>query len=157
MCLILACCAICCGQIRIKIRKDGDRTKEEYLLPLDQTTFRSFARSTISTWSAAPIKWSSKVTNSSQNVNWSPSSRLPTTAESSTTRVPWWVSTKTWSVPSKSWSQPSRRSHKWATLAPTLLHVWNPQNTEGWCKKITFIFVLLLKNDRCGLFVLLLV
>lgn len=69
MCLIPDCFAICCGPTRIRTHKAGERTKEGCHLPSDRTTSKSFARSTISTWSAEPIKWSKKATNSSQRGN----------------------------------------------------------------------------------------
>ena len=40
-------CAICCGQIQIRIRKAGGKMKGEFLLLLGLITFKSFVRSMI--------------------------------------------------------------------------------------------------------------
>ena len=91
--LILVSSAISCGQILIRMSKDGVKMTEVFHSLLAKKSYQLLTRSTILTWSVVLIRSLKTDTSFSQRDNLSLFSQHPTIVVNSTTQAQWWVLT----------------------------------------------------------------
>ena len=116
-CLIRGCSAICCGPILRRACLAGLRTRGESASSSAVTSYRISWRTRTSIWCAGPIRWSNRVTSSSQRGNWWQFSVLQTIAGNFRIQEQLWVWMNRWCAPFRS-SNLRRRKNDPLTIIP---------------------------------------